>query len=140
MWTWLKYSAGGKLPAFSTSEPSGPRKYWKPPTRAGCTFWLLSSLILAVVGKFGRASLEISITVFSGSAYIGTTSSFIAWNRSRYARESGVFHPKCQMALCGPVGGGVFTFANTRYGPLTVFTATLPLNVVLTDVVKTFVK
>src|SRR5262245_41339533 len=138
MCTWLKYS-DGKLPAFSTSDASGPRRYWKPPTRAGCTPWDLSSPILAVVGKFGKASLEISMTVRSGSAYIGTTSSFIAWKRSRYVRESGVFQPKCQIALCGWVGGGVATFVNNRYGPLTVLTATSPLNVVLTEVVKAFV-
>src|SRR5712672_842978 len=88
------------------------------------------------VGKFGSASLEISMTVFSGSAYIGTTSSFIVWKRSRYARESGVFQPKCQIALCGCVGGGVLTLVNSRRGPLMVRTAISPLNVVLTDVVK----
>src|SRR5215831_13061251 len=127
------------MPEFLTSYASGPCRYWKPVTRAGCTPWVRSSLTLAVVGKFGSASLEISMIEFSGSANIGTTSSFIAWNRSRYARESGVFQPKCQMALCGCVGGGVATLVNSRYGPFTVLTATSPLNVVLTEVVKTFV-
>ena len=36
---------------------------------------------------------------------------------SLYLRESGVFQPKCQTDVCGPVssfGGGVLTFVNSR--------------------------
>jgi hypothetical protein len=90
-------------------------------------------------GRRREVRQRIARDLDDGVFWIGTTSSFIAWNRSRYARESGVFQPKCQMALCGCVGGGVFTFVKSRRGPLTVRTATSPLNVVLTDVVKTFV-
>ena len=36
---------------------------------------------------------------------------------SLYLRESGVFQPKCQTDVCGPVssfGGGALTFVNSR--------------------------
>src|SRR5215470_14029144 len=115
--TWLKRSAGW-LPAYSTRALSGPCIYAKPPLQVGCTPWALASAICACVRPRtppvpGQVSLLTKTVPPLSPVYSGTsvTSGQLLYS-SRRARESVTCQPKCQMAVCGDVAGGVATLVN----------------------------
>jgi hypothetical protein len=74
---------------------------------------LLQLVDCALVGKLpGDIARDLHDLAFRIAVH-GTMLSPSCLNRVRYSRESGVFQPKCQMALWGCVGGGVFTLLNS---------------------------
>jgi len=73
-----------------------------------------------------------STSLPSAASHICAIVSPIARNFSLYWREFGVFQPKCQTDVCGPVNSfcGVAATLLKRMKMLPVFTASKPLRVV----------
>src|SRR5665213_1835943 len=97
--------------------PSGASRYANPAPCVGCTPLAFASAICDFVSPNdpptpGHVSLLTNTDPPSSVVYSG--SSFTP--RSRYSAlffcTSTTCHPKCQIAVCGAVGGGVFTLVN----------------------------